>query len=57
MTNIVKIFLVFFCAAILNGCCTVRNTAGGFSKGIWDDTKNTWNGIIKVDEWLKKNAW
>lgn len=58
-------FLVFFAIIVLTSGC---ETAKGFTKGcaytavdtgrgVVKDTYNLWQGIMKADEWIKKNLW
>ena len=35
----------------------VGGTAYGFSKGLADDTRNTWEAIERADQWIKENYW
>ena len=56
---------LFFCvimlsALMLSGCETTKGVAvgvGATAMGIGKDAKNTWHGIVKADDWIKKNLW
>jgi hypothetical protein len=46
------IFL-FLSIILINGCETTKGMVTGAQK----DTKNIWQGLVKTDNWLKKNLW
>lgn len=44
----------------LSGCNTAKGAAvgvGATAMGVAEDAKGTWNGLVKADEWMKKNMW
>ncbi|MBU0503195.1 MAG: hypothetical protein KKG43_02240 [Candidatus Omnitrophica bacterium] len=43
--------------AILSGCETCKLTAQGITQGLPQDARNTWQSIIRADDWVKKNLW
>ncbi len=57
MRKTILIIAFFTLTILISGCATVKGTVGGFAHGIATDTKNTWNNLIKADDWFKENAW
>ena len=52
------------CIILICGCETAAGTAKGVACGVGStaesvakDTKNTYNFILAIDEWFKRNYW
>ncbi len=58
-TVLMVIFLLVV-SVCLNGCATAKGVATGMgetAKGVAEDAKGLWQGISKLDAWIKKNLW
>lgn len=69
-TRIVFIFL-FLSVILISGCETAKGAAGGVAstvgvaaeglantaEGAAKDSLSLWQGILRVDDWIKKNLW
>ncbi|HLD82972.1 MAG TPA: hypothetical protein VI976_03395 [Candidatus Omnitrophota bacterium] len=54
-TAVVSILIIFvFLSA---GCETTKGIAKGVIEGVPRDAKNTWQAMLKADDWMKKNMW
>jgi len=52
---VVSILIIFvFLSA---GCETTKGIAKGVIEGVPRDAKNTWQAMLKADDWMKKNMW
>ena len=52
-----KIFIGLIIIFLFSGCSTVYRTSEGFAKGIYEDSKNFWNGLKKLDSWWREHTW
>jgi hypothetical protein len=60
MNKLLFIFLISICLLSLIGCKTIRNTAVGagvITKGLVDDTYDTYKAIEEADRWFRENCW
>ncbi len=51
---------LFLMLGLAAGCETTKGVATGIgytAEGVVKDTKGTWNGLQKADQWVKKNMW
>ena len=62
-TVLIVIFLLVV-SVWLGGCATAKGVATGMAtgmsetaKGAAEDAKGLWQGILKLDAWIKKNLW
>ncbi len=48
-------FLAIFLIGLIStsGCATVK----GFGKGLAEDTKAVWRGVVKADNWFDEHTW
>ena len=57
--GILGVFL-FLLSLLCSGCQTAKGAAygvGATAVGAVKDTENTYNCIMKADDWIKRNLW
>lgn len=60
LRTILVVCVVMMGALMINGCETTKGVAvgiGATAMGVGKDAKNTWHGVMKADDWIKKNLW
>ena len=53
-------FILTTSMLFLSGCETTKGVAvgvGATAIGVGKDAKSAWQGVVKADEWVKKNLW
>ena len=62
--KLIKFFVLLLVIFILCGCATVKGlgegigkTSQGLIQGISQDSKNFWQALLKVDNWMRENLW
>ena len=55
---------ILFSAIFVSGCQTAKGaavgmgtTVAGTADGAAKDSVNLWQGILQLDDWIKKNMW
>jgi predicted small secreted protein len=65
--NLILLLLLFLAPIFLSGCETAKGVGamargagegiGATAGGVAKDTSSLWQGILKADNWIKKNLW
>ena len=63
-TKWIKFFVLLLVIFILCGCATAKGLGEGLgstisktSQGVVEDSKNFWQALLKIDNWIKENLW
>ncbi len=59
MSKLKLVLPVFFlsCSILMSGCETTKGVVVGVTEGVYKDSTNFWQNLLKADKWMKKNLW